>query len=134
MDNFIAGLPKLELHLHIEGTLEPELMFALAKRNGVALPWPDVESVRAAYDFDCLQTFLDLYYLGASVLVTEQDFFDLTWAYLERCAADKAVHVEIFFDPRRIPPAACPLPSCLAGSNARCRRGSGSWASAGALS
>ena len=86
MENFIAGLPKLELHLHIEGTLEPELMFALARRNGVTLPWPDMESLRAAYEFGCLQSFLDLYYLGASVLVTEQDFFDLTWAYLERCA------------------------------------------------
>ena len=83
MENFIAGLPKLELHLHIEGTLEPELMFALGRRNGVTLPWPDVGSLRAAYEFDCLQSFLDLYYLGASVLVTEQDFFDLTWAYLE---------------------------------------------------
>ena len=100
MDNFIAGLPKLELHLHIEGSLEPELMFMLAARNGVALPWSDVGSVRAAYDFDCLQSFLDLYYLGASVLITEQDFFDLTWAYLKRCAADKVVHVEIFFDPQ----------------------------------
>lgn len=82
MDNFIAGLPKLELHLHIEGSLEPELMCMLAARNGVELPWSDVGSVRAAYDFDCLQSFLDLYYLGASVLITEQDFFDLTWAYL----------------------------------------------------
>ncbi|GJA15300.1 MULTISPECIES: adenosine deaminase [Aeromonas] len=100
MEHFIAGLPKLELHLHIEGTLEPELMFALGQRNGVTLPWPDVASLRAAYEFDGLQSFLDLYYLGASVLVTEQDFFDLTWAYLERCAADKVVHVEIFFDPQ----------------------------------
>ncbi|MFM4995746.1 adenosine deaminase [Aeromonas sanarellii] len=100
MEHFIAGLPKLELHLHIEGTLEPELMFALGQRNGVPLPWPDVASLRSAYEFDCLQSFLDLYYLGASVLVTEQDFFDLTWAYLERCAADKVVHVEIFFDPQ----------------------------------
>lgn len=97
---FIAGLPKLELHLHIEGSLEPELMFELGRRNGVPLPWPDVASVRAAYDFDCLQSFLDLYYRGASVLITEQDFFDLTWAYLQRCAADKVVHVEIFFDPQ----------------------------------
>ncbi|WP_323886168.1 adenosine deaminase [Aeromonas veronii] len=97
---FIAGLPKLELHLHIEGSLEPELMFELGRRNSILLPWPDVASVRAAYDFDCLQSFLDLYYRGASVLVSEQDFFDLTWAYLERCAADKVVHVEIFFDPQ----------------------------------
>ena len=115
MENFIAGLPKLELHLHIEGTLEPELMFALARRNGVTLPWPDVESLRAAYEFDCLQSFLDLYYLGASVLVTEQDFFDLTWAYLERCAADKVVHVEIFFDPQTHSARGIPFETVLGG-------------------
>ncbi|CAJ1848874.1 adenosine deaminase [Aeromonas dhakensis] len=115
MDNFIAGLPKLELHLHIEGSLEPELMFALSQRNGVALPWPDVASVRAAYEFDCLQSFLDLYYLGASVLVTEQDFFDLTWAYLARCAADKVVHVEIFFDPQTHTARGIPFATVLGG-------------------
>ena len=115
MENFIAGLPKLELHLHIEGTLEPELMFALARRNGVTLPWPDVASLRAAYEFDCLQSFLDLYYLGASVLVTEQDFFDLTWAYLERCAADKVVHVEIFFDPQTHTARGVPFATVLGG-------------------
>ncbi|MGE6113863.1 adenosine deaminase family protein, partial [Aeromonas salmonicida] len=115
MDNFIAGLPKLELHLHIEGSLEPELMFMLAARNGVALPWSDVGSVRAAYDFDCLQSFLDLYYLGASVLITEQDFFDLTWAYLKRCAADKVVHVEIFFDPQTHTARGIPFATVLGG-------------------
>ena len=115
MENFIAGLPKLELHLHIEGTLEPELMFALARRNGVTLPWSDVESLRAAYEFDCLQSFLDLYYLGASVLVTDQDFFDLTWAYLERCAADKVVHVEIFFDPQTHSARGVPFATLLGG-------------------
>lgn len=114
-EQFIAGLPKLELHLHIEGSLEPELMFALGRRNGVPLPWPDVASVRAAYDFDCLQSFLDLYYLGASVLVTEQDFFDLTWAYLERCAADKVVHVEIFFDPQTHTARGVPFATVLDG-------------------
>ncbi|MBL0628930.1 adenosine deaminase [Aeromonas jandaei] len=112
---FIAGLPKLELHLHIEGSLEPELMFELGKRNNVPLPWPDVASVRAAYDFDCLQSFLDLYYRGASVLVTEQDFFDLTWAYLERCAADKVVHVEIFFDPQTHTARGIPFATVLGG-------------------
>ncbi|TNH96911.1 adenosine deaminase [Aeromonas sobria] len=112
---FIAGLPKLELHLHIEGSLEPELMFELGRRNGVPLPWPDVASVRAAYDFDCLQSFLDLYYRGASVLVTEQDFFDLTWAYLERCAADKVVHVEIFFDPQTHTARGIPFATVLSG-------------------
>lgn len=113
--NFIADLPKLELHLHIEGTLEPELMFELAGRNGVALPWPDVASLRAAYDFDCLQSFLDLYYLGASVLVTEQDFFDLTWAYLEHCATDKVRHVEIFFDPQTHTARGIPFATVLGG-------------------
>ncbi|MGL4717359.1 MAG: adenosine deaminase [Aeromonas sp.] len=114
-EQFIAGLPKLELHLHIEGSLEPELMFALGRRNGVPLPWPDVASVCAAYDFDCLQSFLDLYYRGASVLITEQDFFDLTWAYLERCAADKVVHVEIFFDPQTHTARGIPFATVLGG-------------------
>lgn len=115
MDNFIAGLPKLELHLHIEGTLEPELMFALAARNGLTLPWPDVERVRAAYEFDCLQSFLDLYYLGASVLIHEQDFFDLTFAYLKRCAAERVVHVEIFFDPQAHTTRGVPFATVLGG-------------------
>ena len=84
----IDRLPKAELHLHIEGSLEPELLFALAERNGVAIPFKTVEEVRAAYDFSNLQDFLDIYYQGMSVLLTEQDFFDLTWAYLERAAAD----------------------------------------------
>lgn len=96
----IATIPKAELHIHIEGSLEPELMFELAQRNGVELPYADVEAIRAAYSFDCLQDFLDVYYQGMSVLLTEQDFFDLTWAYLQRCAADNVVHTEIFFDPQ----------------------------------
>lgn len=100
MNRFVAGLPKVELHLHIEGTLEPELLFALAKRNGVSLPYPDVESLRAAYEFNNLQSFLDLYYQGAAVLQTQQDFFDLTWAYLQHCHAENVVHTEIFFDPQ----------------------------------
>ncbi len=95
-----AGLPKAELHLHIEGTLEPELMFRLAQRNGVELPYPDVDAVRAAYVFDDLQSFLDIYYAGCRVLVTEQDFYDLTMAYLERAAAQGVRHAEIFFDPQ----------------------------------
>ncbi|WP_421173023.1 adenosine deaminase [Aeromonas sp. 601115] len=122
-EHFIAELPKLELHLHIEGTLEPELMFELGKRNNVPLPWPDVASVRAAYDFDCLQSFLDLYYRGASVLVTEQDFFDLTWAYLERCAADKVVHVEIFFDPQTHTARGVPFATVLGGIERALQRG-----------
>ncbi|WP_246307972.1 adenosine deaminase [Chitinibacter bivalviorum] len=100
LDTLITRLPKTELHLHIEGSLEPEMMFALAARNGVALPYADVEAVRAAYQFDRLQSFLDLYYAGASVLITEQDFYDLTWAYLLRAKADNIVHTEIFYDPQ----------------------------------
>jgi adenosine deaminase len=96
----IADLPKAELHMHIEGSLEPEMMFALAERNGVKLPYANVEDVRKAYRFNRLQDFLDLYYKGMSVLLTEQDFYDLTWAYLLRCKADNVVHTEIFFDPQ----------------------------------
>ncbi|WP_137937929.1 adenosine deaminase [Chitinivorax sp. B] len=98
--SLIRALPKAELHLHIEGTLEPELMFALAQRNGMTLPYTDVEVLRAAYDFNNLQSFLDLYYAGAGVLITEADFYDLTWAYLLRAKADRIVHAEIFFDPQ----------------------------------
>ena len=93
-------LPKAELHLHIEGTLEPELAFRLAERHGVTLPWPSVEALRTAYDFSDLQSFLDLYYAGANVLRTEADFYDLTRAYLEHAHADNLCHVEIFFDPQ----------------------------------
>src|ERR1044071_659774 len=100
LDAFIAGLPKAELHMHIEGSLEPELMFALAKRNGVAIPFDSVEAVRAAYSFSNLQDFLDIYYQGANVLRTEQDFRDLAIAYFDRVAADGVVHAEIFFDPQ----------------------------------
>jgi adenosine deaminase len=100
LDAFIAGLPKAELHMHIEGSLEPELMFALAKRNGVAIPFDSVEAVRAAYSFSNLQDFLDIYYQGADVLRTEEDFCDLACAYFERAAADNVVHAEIFFDPQ----------------------------------
>ena len=100
MDKFVAGLPKIELHVHIEGTLEPELLFALAERNHIELPYPDVDSLRSAYQFTNLQSFLDLYYQGAAVLQTQADFFDLTWAYLLRCQKDNVVHTEIFFDPQ----------------------------------
>jgi adenine deaminase len=100
LDAFIAGLPKAELHMHIEGSLEPELMFALAKRNRVAIPFDSVEAVRAAYSFSNLQDFLDIYYQGADVLRTEQDFEDLAAAYFDRAAADAVVHAEIFFDPQ----------------------------------
>jgi adenosine deaminase len=100
LDSFIAALPKAELHLHIEGTLEPELMFALARRNKLKLRFRTVADVRAAYEFADLQSFLDIYYEGATVLRTEQDFYDLAWAYLARVAPMGVRHAEIFFDPQ----------------------------------
>lgn len=100
MYDWLNALPKAELHLHLEGTLEPELLFKLAERHGVALPWPDVEALRAAYNFGNLQEFLDLYYAGADVLRTEQDFYDLTWAYLQKCKEQNVIHTEPFFDPQ----------------------------------
>ncbi|WP_252273017.1 adenosine deaminase [Pseudomonas subflava] len=100
MTDWITALPKAELHLHLEGSLEPELMFALAERNKIALPWADVESLRAAYAFNNLQEFLDLYYQGADVLRSEQDFYDLTWAYLLKCREQGVIHTEPFFDPQ----------------------------------
>jgi adenosine deaminase len=100
LDSFIAGLPKAELHLHIEGSLEPEQMFAFAQRNGVAIPYASVDEVRAAYAFGNLQDFLDIYYAGAHVLRTQADFHDLATAYFDRAAADGVVHAEIMFDPQ----------------------------------
>ena len=96
----MRALPKVELHLHIEGSLEPELMFALAQRNGVRLPWPDIESLRRAYAFTDLQSFLDVYYQGAAVLLHARDFHELTAAYCDRAAADGVRHVELFVDPQ----------------------------------
>ncbi|WP_018863907.1 adenosine deaminase [Thioalkalivibrio sp. ARh3] len=100
MQDAIARLPKVELHLHIEGALEPELLLRLAERNGVELPYGSIDEVRAAYQFEDLQSFLDIYYAGACVLLTEQDFYDLTWAYLQRCQEDHVRHTEIFVDPQ----------------------------------
>jgi len=100
MDRFLHDLPKAELHLHIEGTLEPEMMFALSKRNDVPVPYLSADAVRRAYVFQGLQTFLDIYYAGCNVLLTEQDFYDLTWAYLQRAALQNVRHAEIFFDPQ----------------------------------
>lgn len=100
MKELIQKLPKAELHLHIEGTLEPELMFALAQKNNIALPYQNIEEIKSAYNFTSLQSFLDIYYAGANVLINESDFFDLTWAYLLTCKAQNVVHVEIFFDPQ----------------------------------
>jgi adenine deaminase len=100
MSDFLAATPKTELHLHLEGSLEPELMFTIAQRNSIALPFDSVEAVRAAYSFHNLQSFLDIYYQGANALQHEQDFYDLTWAYLQRVHAENVVHVEPFFDPQ----------------------------------
>ena len=100
LESYVRALPKAELHLHIEGSLEPEMMFALAQRNKVALPWASVEETRAAYAFSDLQSFLDLYYAGAAALIHERDFFELAQAYFERAHADGVIHAEIFFDPQ----------------------------------
>ncbi|MEK5758285.1 adenosine deaminase [Acinetobacter variabilis] len=96
----IQALPKAELHVHIEGTFEPELMFAIAQRNEISIPYKSVEEVKRAYNFHNLQSFLDIYYAGANVLIHEQDFYDLAWAYFEKCADDNVVHTEMFFDPQ----------------------------------
>jgi adenine deaminase len=96
----LQAMPKAELHIHIEGSLEPELIFALAKRNGLSLPYANVEALRAAYAFKDLQSFLDIYYAGAGVLLAEEDFFDMAMAYFRRAAADHVVHAELFFDPQ----------------------------------
>nr|VFK62515.1 MAG: adenosine deaminase [Candidatus Kentron sp. TUN] len=100
MEKLIDGLPKAELHIHIEGSLEPELMFSLARRNGIKLRFDSIEAVRRAYAFSDLQSFLDIYYEGANVLCKEQDFYDLTWAYLEKASRQHVRHTEIFFDPQ----------------------------------
>ncbi len=122
---FLRGAPKAELHVHIEGTLEPELAFTLARRNGVALPHADVEALRAAYDFRDLQSFLDLYYAGAAVLLTEQDFFDLAWAYLERAAAEHVVRAEIFFDPQTHTARGVPMATVVNGLGRACEAARG---------
>jgi adenosine deaminase len=120
LDTAVRGLPKAELHLHIEGTLEPELMFELAERNGIDLPFGSVDEVRAAYDFTDLQSFLDIYYQGAAALVTEQDFTDLATAYLERAAADNVRHVEMFFDPQTHTDRGIDIATVIRGLRAAC--------------
>lgn len=118
----LAAMPKAELHLHIEGSLEPEMMIALAARNGVTLAHADVQALRAAYNFADLQSFLVLYYAGASVLQTEQDFFDLAWAYLQRAAADHVVRAEIFFDPQTHTQRGVPIGTVITGLHRACTR------------
>ncbi|HEX5737465.1 MAG TPA: adenosine deaminase [Hydrogenophaga sp.] len=113
-------LPKAELHIHIEGSLEPELIFALAERNGVTLPYPGVEALRAAYAFTDLQSFLDIYYAGASVLLREADFYDMAWAYFERAQADHVVHAELFFDPQTHTARGVPMATVIQGLSRAC--------------
>lgn len=100
LKKIIQGIPKAELHLHIEGSFEPELMFEIANRNNIALDYDSIESLRKAYEFNNLQEFLDIYYIGAEVLIHERDFYDLTWAYLSKVHSQNVVHVEVFFDPQ----------------------------------
>ena len=118
----LRQMPKAELHIHIEGSLEPELIFKLARRNGVALAYPDVEALRAAYAFTDLQSFLDIYYAGAGVLLKEADFFEMAWAYFERAAADNVVHAELFFDPQTHTGRGVPIEAVIIGLAHACRR------------
>ena len=118
----LRAMPKAELHLHIEGSLEPELIFRLAARNGVALSYPNVEALRSAYAFTDLQSFLDIYYAGASVLLKEEDFFDMAWAYFERAAADRIVHAELFFDPQTHMTRGVPIEAVIQGLAHACQR------------
>ncbi|NPV41688.1 MAG: adenosine deaminase [Anaerolineae bacterium] len=115
MQSFIEGLPKVELHLHIEGTLEPELMFKLAERNRVQLSYKTIEEVRKAYQFNNLQTFLDIYYQGAQVLQNEQDFYDLAWAYFSKAHSQNVRHAEIFFDPQTHTARGIPFETVISG-------------------
>ncbi|SAK75552.1 adenosine deaminase [Caballeronia fortuita] len=119
----IARAPKAELHIHIEGSLEPELIFALAKRNNVKLAYDSIDALRAAYAFTDLQSFLDIYYAGASVLLTEQDFYDMTMAYVERALADHVAHTEIFFDPQTHTERGVPIETVVAGIDAALAEG-----------
>ena len=119
---FARGLPKAELHIHIEGSLEPELIFALAQRNGLALAYPSVEALRAAYAFTNLQTFLDIYYAGASVLLHEQDFHDMAWAYFQRAHQDRVLRAELFFDPQTHTERGVPMATVIAGLGSACAR------------
>ncbi len=117
----LQAMPKAELHIHIEGSLEPELIFKLAQRNGVQLPYANEAAMRAAYAFTDLQSFLDLYYAGASVLLHEQDFYDMAWAYFEKAAADHVVRAELFFDPQTHTARGVPMAAVIEGLSRACR-------------
>ncbi len=120
LPELLRAMPKAELHIHIEGSLEPELIFALAERNGVQLPYASVEALRSAYAFTDLQSFLDIYYAGASVLLKEEDFYDMARAYLKRAAADNVLHAEIFFDPQTHTARGVPIEVVVAGLHRAC--------------
>lgn len=120
LPELLSTMPKAELHIHIEGSLEPELIFALAQRNGVPLAYPNVEALRAAYAFTDLQSFLDIYYAGASVLLKEQDFFDMAMAYFDRAAADHVVRAELFFDPQTHTERGVPIKTVIDGLSRAC--------------
>ena len=122
LPELLQAMPKAELHIHIEGSLEPELIFALARRNGVALSYPSVEALRAAYAFTDLQTFLDIYYAGASVLLKEEDFHDMAWAYLSKAAAENVLHTELFFDPQTHTDRGVPFEVVIKGLHRACQR------------
>ena len=122
LPELLQAMPKAELHIHIEGSLEPELIFALAQRNGVALSYPSVEALRAAYAFTDLQTFLDIYYAGASVLLKEEDFHDMAWAYLTKAAAENVLHTELFFDPQTHTDRGVPFEVVIKGLDRACKR------------
>jgi adenosine deaminase len=122
LPELLAAMPKAELHIHIEGSLEPELIFALAQRNGVSLSYPSVEALRAAYAFTDLQSFLDIYYAGASVLLKAQDFEDMAWAYLLRAKADNVLRTEMFFDPQTHTSRGVPFGVVVEGLTRACRR------------
>ncbi|MDI1258721.1 adenosine deaminase [Aquabacterium sp.] len=122
LPELLQAMPKAELHIHIEGSLEPELIFALAQRNGVALSYPSVEALRAAYAFTDLQTFLDIYYAGASVLLKEDDFHDMAWAYLLKAQAENVLHTELFFDPQTHTDRGVPFEVVIKGLDRACQR------------
>lgn len=122
LPDLLRRMPKAELHIHIEGSLEPEMIFQLARRNGVTLPYADVDSLRRAYAFTDLQSFLDIYYAGASVLLHERDFEDMAWAYFQRAAADGVVRAELFFDPQTHTERGVPMGAVIGGLHRACQR------------
>lgn len=121
LPELLRRLPKAELHIHIEGSLEPEMIFALAQRNGVSIPYASVEDLRKAYAFTNLQSFLDIYYAGASVLLKEQDFYDMAWAYLEKAALDNVIRAEIFFDPQTHTARGVSMQTVISGLHRACQ-------------